>query len=149
MMIEDLRWYSCGILTKYPHIWGDDTDVITQFWKVYKSAFRRVTYDVPVGDGRPIPPGTTIEMFKDWQYVTSHKIDMLIDTEFSYWLCEVKKFAQVGALGQLLAYKDLFQTTYKIYIPIFLKLITIDLHPDLLRTADKYQIEIIKLPPFD
>jgi hypothetical protein len=143
--LNDLRWFNPGRLAKYPHIFGIDSKCVDSFWDIFKDLFKRVAYDIPVGEGYPSPDDISPQLRFNWQYSSSLKIDMLCDTGLSYYLCEVKASGEIGAIGQLISYKTLLLKTYEINCPVFLKLICYSLHPDLETVAKVQGIDIIKV----
>lgn len=86
---------------------------VTKSWLVQNQArFDRLEFEVHVGQGAtPLPewPDATRDQFR---YQTQKRIDVVAWTGEHAVLVEVKRQANVGAIGQLLAYRLLWMAMY-------------------------------------
>lgn len=104
--------YPPEILRKYPHMMPNDIAIWERFLKSPFNTFDSFSYDVHVGTGR----GYTVDDPK-WiitlaKALTCFRIDAVGWRRGSATLIEVKPFAGLSALGQIIAYSHLWQTDF-------------------------------------
>lgn len=92
--------------------------------------FAPFVYDLRVGEGAELPPGSSATDYKVAQALTTKRIDVLWTTPTATVICEVKRRAGAGAIGQLLLYRQLYMTTFPTSQPVKMFLVTDELQPD-------------------
>ena len=145
--LDELRWYTVGKLNRYPHIFGYDAKLLDLFIETFFNKLIKITYDVPVGEGITSIFPELETLSNNWRYSSSHKIDVLAETNDEFWLIEIKANGIISAIGQLISYKCLLKETYFITKPIKLILLCSYTHPDLKTVAKQNGIEIIQFSP--
>ena len=107
-----------NIMPHYPHMLVEDREIWTKFLEIREFEIDRVWYDVHVGHGLPVAsPAGSLE-HKIAQGVTRKRIDVICTVKNELWIIEIKPHANMGALGQIITYnqlfRDEFETPYKI-----------------------------------
>lgn len=93
---------------KYPHMFPQDVRLWERFLAIYGSEFERFEYDIKVGRGVEPPPDLD-EPYRSAAIILSKKrIDAVGYKDNEIWIFEVKPDIGLAALGQLLAYKELW-----------------------------------------
>ena len=100
------------IMPTYPHFLAADTDVWTRYLADPVAPITEVWYDVHVG--LPVSVGDDAgDMEKRIAFgITRKRIDVVAKIRQGYWVIEVKPIAGMTALGQILAYTNLFINEY-------------------------------------
>lgn len=78
----------------------------------------------------------------DWKILGQKKIDVVGDAGDHFDVIEVKPRASLGALGQCLAYKWLYESEEIPDLPCTPTIITDILTPDMKRVADAHGVQI-------
>lgn len=141
--LGDLRWFPPQNLFKYPHMFGLEARIIDSWLILNNAVISRITYDVPVGEGRSVGEQSTIKLDLGARYSTSFKMDALADLGDCFYIIEVKGSATLEAFGQLLSYIHLFKNAYEVTKPCYLKLICADAHPDLISLSKIHKIDVV------
>jgi len=86
----------------------DDIPVWEKFLEEYANAYESFDYDVRVGEGEaPLP--TLEPKYKEMaRALTQKRIDAIGYREKEIWIFEVKPRAAISALGQIIAYAELY-----------------------------------------
>lgn len=100
-------------------------------------------YDLRVGDGLKMPPGSSQIAINSAQALTTKRIDVIWMKDQRTIICEVKKRAGSTALGQLILYRNLFVQTFPEQPQPKMVLVTDELQPDVLDTLIANDIEVI------
>lgn len=103
---------------KYPHMLPNETDLWDRFLKVTDIKFQGFDYDVHVGDLVEAPAATPEYLTPMLEAVYRKRIDAVGYCEDCIWLFEVKNRAGLSAMGQVLAYKALFERDFKPSLPV-------------------------------
>lgn len=146
MSLLPIRWYQPVILTKYPHIYGPDSDLMTTWIKNEGSKFKRIAYDIAVGGYREPPGKIDKALLSDWKYLASFKIDALAENDEVNFILEIKFKANFSALGQLLTYKRLWKKESDTKKVVKLGLVTSEINPTLKSIFEHYNIIIFIYP---
>lgn len=110
-MAQTLARFAFHKLSKYPHMKPGDVAVWERFVDTNRDAFERVDYDFHVGDGAEfLPTGEDTPDGRE-NRLYQRKIDVVGYRGGEVTLIEVKPFADVAALGQILTYRDLYAKT--------------------------------------
>lgn len=102
----------------------------------------RIAFDVVVGLPRPHKGEEHKTSLEAWNYMTSHRIDCLVDFGTYYEIWEIKPEPYIEAVGQCIMYYELFTSTYKDFKPVYVRLVTIDAHPEIKRLCDIYGVRL-------
>ena len=95
-------------MLEYRHMMPLERPIWSRFLEATDLEILAVEYDVHVGRGAEIDPAWS-EATKRQVLATSRKrIDAVLHTPEAIIICEVKPRAGMGALGQLLAYRQLY-----------------------------------------
>jgi hypothetical protein len=130
------------IRTRYPHMRSSEAELWTLFLQTTELQFESIEYDTHLGVGIPPVPGEAESTTKLKAAVTRKRVDAIGHTAENIWIFELKHRLGLGALGQLLAYYDLYTQEYPATKPISLAAIAHDMQPDLLPTYSLYAVEI-------
>ena len=116
-------------------IWG-------RFLSKYGSNFSRFDYDLRVGQGI-IPAASVPEIYRDdYIKLTQKRIDAVGYSGKVATIFEIKVRANLGAIGQLIGYRDLFLNTFPLYSVDSLHLVCSTIDPDELSVFSKTSILI-------
>jgi len=92
--------------------------------------YDRFEYDVHVGEGAALPGVTEPEFLAAGKLLTQKRIDAVGSRPGEIWLYEVKPDAGLSALGQLMAYRDLYIRQFHPIESLHLAIVTDHLNPD-------------------
>ena len=106
------------VMPQYPHMMWQDRDVWTRFLEGERPEIRRVWYDVHVGQSVDVGPDGDELLRRISRGLTRKRIDVVARVGGGYWVIEVKPFAGMVALGQVLTYSRLFAAEYPVPGPI-------------------------------
>lgn len=96
----------------YPHFLHEDTHVWTKFLETESDRIKEVWYDVRVGAPVLLPPEATPMERKIADGVTRKRIDVVCLVGSEFWVVEVKPYAGMLAVGQVISYSRLFALEY-------------------------------------
>lgn len=144
--MSNIRWFKPGRLPRYPHQGAFSAQLFNRFWDNCPWHVVSVAYDVPVGNGRDTLPGTSPELQKDWTYLSSLKIDMLLELSTSYIICEIKDLLNPELVGQLQIYSHLLDPSFRNAKPIELCAIASAAHPDVMQYCQSHNITVLIYP---
>lgn len=99
-------------------------------------------FDVRVGSGIEMPASATPTELIIATALTTKRIDVLHESESETVIYEVKHYAGLSAVGQLLGYKILYAQDNPNTPPIRLVLITDKIQPDMLNFLADHNIEL-------
>lgn len=135
-----MQRFSNEILSRYPHMSAEESIIWGSFLSKFGSFFKRFDYDLRVGEG--IQPDQEIpENFRqDYIGLTQKRIDAVGYNDKVATLFEVKVRANLGAIGQLLGYKELFLSSFPSYSVSSLHLVCSSINPDELKVISKTSI---------
>jgi len=90
----------------------------TEVWSKYLSApivpIKAVWYDVRVGKPVQLPGGASQMELQIAAGLTRKRIDVIAAVGSGFWVIEVKPFASMLALGQIISYRHLFVQEYTV-----------------------------------
>lgn len=102
------------VMPHYPHMMWQDRGVWTKFLESEGHRIQRVWYDVHVGLPVDVGDGSPGWLRRVAGGVTRKRIDVVAKVGGGYWVIEVKPFAGMVALGQVLTYTRLFLAEYSV-----------------------------------
>lgn len=115
----------------FPHLLDPDIDVWEEFLAKYKPEYDAFDYDVRVGTGRD--PGTIVEdkYRRLGIELSKRRIDAVGHRSGGIDIIEITVYADLKALGQLMAYPELYQQTFATTLPLRPVLVCREIAPDL------------------
>lgn len=136
-----------GLLRQYERAYGPFTHMSQQEKAVWLRWLMRggtqyapFTYDIRVGDGLPMPPGSTGYDIRSAYALTTKRIDALYKIGNATVIVEVKQRAGASAVGQLLTYRDLYRQTPGHSGDVLMLLVCESLQPDMTAVLDQQGI---------
>ena len=97
---------------KYKHMSPYECYLFDYFKGVHGNEYDRFVYDLHVGEGM-VPPAHLSQPYRDLSVsLTQKRIDAVGFRGAQPFIFEVKPHAALSALGQLIAYKDLFERQF-------------------------------------
>jgi hypothetical protein len=116
----------------------------TKIWERFLAQnlynFISIKYDVHLGKGITPRSEETPEYKRMIQALSQKRVDVIAEDETYVYIIEVKKSAGLSALGQLLAYKHLYEQAYTTWKPIKLICVTNHILPDDLEALQRHNI---------
>lgn len=130
------------MVLKYPHMLPADIVLWERWLARYKDEYERYEYDVHVGKVKPIYPTSPVDLMKLAEAVSRKRIDVVAWKEKVPVIIEVKPYAGLSALGQLLGYRILYAKEHPEEGVISLGCITDRLDEDMEYLFNHYGITI-------
>ncbi len=104
--------------------------------------FLSLVYDLHLGEGAPVDPALSLGTQAIVAAVSRKRLDVVGETLDSIIIFEVKPRAGMGALGQLLSYRELLLREHRPSKPVRLVVVCERVEPDMPRVYAQYGIEI-------
>src|SRR3990167_1632940 len=101
-----------GKLYWYPNMREKETLIWERFLDKFPDAYDAVIYNLKIGAGAEIPEDTEENLARDFRELTQHKIDVVGFKGNSVDIIELKPYAGVGAVGQVIGYRDLYSVSF-------------------------------------
>jgi hypothetical protein len=98
----------------YPHFLTEDTSVWTKFLKTDAHRIKEVWYDIRVGMPVFVGVGADDVDRRIAAGLTRKRIDVVCQVGEGFWVVEVKPYASMLALGQVLTYVRLLREEYSV-----------------------------------
>lgn len=105
-------------LSKYPHMFPLDIAIWERFIVEHGSEFEGFDYDIKVGTGSEVPPGSPESFARMVQILSKYRIDVVGYTGSEIVIIEVKPEASTVALGQIDAYVTLYKRDFQPQLPV-------------------------------
>lgn len=101
-----------NIRSHYPHFLAEDTSVWTKFLRTDAHRIKEVWYDVRVGTS--VLSGKVADgmLQRIANGLTRKRIDVVASVAGGLWVVEVKPYANMYAVGQIVSYVRLFRKEY-------------------------------------
>lgn len=99
--------YEYEKLAKYPHMLARDIKIWEAFIDTHPDWYQEVAYDVKVGKGVEVPDEYPGNIKRDALALTRKRIDVVGWTAGGVDVIEVKPYAGLSAVGQVLSYREL------------------------------------------
>jgi len=146
-MLKTLRNLGAGqkaiIMPNYPHMLAEDRDIWSKFLQTNEYQIDRVWYDVHCGLGLPVPQGATAMEYKIAQGVTRKRIDVVCSVKNEIWVVEIKPYANMKALGQIVTYKKLFIEEYIVMGKIVPVILCWTIDPDIVPIIKGFGVRVL------
>ena len=132
------------VMPHYPHFLAEDTEVWTKFLKSNQIEIGAVWYDVRVGMSVLRNEGGDSMLSKIADGLTRKRIDVVAQVAGGIWVIEVKPYANMYAVGQVVTYQRLFVKEYAITKTVAAVIVCDDYDEDLLDEFDEFGILVIR-----
>ena len=130
----------------YPHLLDPDIDVWEQFLPAYGMLYTSFDYDIRVGKGRDPGPYVQDKYRKVGIELSQKRIDAVGHRPGRIDIIEITVHADLKTLGQLIAYPDLYASTFNYRGPIQPVLVAREISSDLTPAILKHQIKTYLFP---
>lgn len=115
----------------FVHMSMQEKAIWLRFLQAGGDRFRPFHYDVRVGDGLQMPPGSSGYDIRAARALTTKRIDVIYFTGAVHVIVEVKVRAGTTAVGELITYRDLYMKTPGFSGEVAMLLVTDKLQPDM------------------
>lgn len=120
------------VMPSYPHMMAMDIEVWSKYLADPVVLIKEVWYDVHVGKAVEVAGGPAELLPRIAAGLTRKRIDVIAAVGGGYWVVEVKPYAGMLALGQVVSYARLFVSEYRPDGETFPVIICENADPDLL-----------------
>ena len=127
---------------KYPHMLPADVILWERWLARYEDEYDKYEYDVHIGKVKPIYPTSPVDIMKLAEAVSRKRIDVVASIGGVRVIIEVKPYAGLSALGQLLGYEILYRREYPGPYTLRLGVVTDRLDEDMEVLFDHYNIHV-------
>ena len=131
------------VMPHYPHMLREDTEVWTRFLESGFIKIKEVWYDVRVGLPVFLGLGADVRDKRIAAGLTRKRIDAVAAVGGGLWIIELKPYANMYAVGQILTYTRLFVKEYVTHGQVVSVIICNDYDKDLLGQFDELGILVI------
>lgn len=131
------------VMPHYPHMLSEDTEVWTRFLESKFIEIKEVWYDVHVGSAVLLDVDDDVLVRRIAAGLTRKRIDVVAAVGGGIWIIEIKPFANMYAVGQILTYTRLFRREYVSQGQVVSVIICDDYDKDLLDEFDELGIIVI------
>ncbi len=132
------------VMPHYPHMMREDTEVWTKFLERGAVRIDRVWYDVRVGSLVFLGPETSEMVMRIAAGLTRKRIDVVAAVGGDTWVIEVKPYANMYAVGQILTYVRLFEQEYEYSAGLQAVIVCGDYDEDLIEEFEEFGILVIR-----
>ena len=133
------------VMSSYPHMLAEDTDVWTEYLKSPIAPIKEVWYDLHVGGIPELDVGVGELEKQVAAGVMRKRIDVVAHVGGGYWVIEIKPVGSMLALGQVLAYARLFDSEYKPEGEVVPVVICNKVDPDLVDDFEAAGVAVIEV----
>ena len=133
------------VMSKYPHMMPLDAEVWGKYLAEAGDTLSEVWYDVHVGQGMLGAGVGSVRMQKVSQGVSRKRIDVVAAVAQGFWVIEVKPWASMQAVGQVLCYTRLFMREYEVAGAVRPVIICDRADEDLLESYDQFGVGVIAM----
>jgi hypothetical protein len=128
----------------YPHMMVEDTIVWTKFLESKFVEIKEVWYDVRVGMPVLVGDGSDDTLNRIAAGLTRKRIDVVASVGGGLWVIEVKPYANMYAVGQVITYVRLFKQEYTSPGRVVPVIICDDYDEDLVDEFDELGVMVLK-----
>jgi len=100
--------YPATFRGKPPHISPEDYLIFDRWWPTWSKGVTATYFDVGLGKGVPIPPGTPPNYAKMRTRLSQARADIVAIKSNQLWIIELRFQANTNAVGRVLGYKTLY-----------------------------------------
>lgn len=105
---------------KYKHLLPREVRIWDAYLAQHGMPEGEVTYDVHLGPGAPVNPDWPTWMGPMVKELSRHRVDVVVERPDEVLLFEIKPYAGMSAVGQLLGYEALWLQERGIVRPVYL-----------------------------
>lgn len=127
---------------EFTHLLPLERPIWARYLAATSEEFLSLTYDLHLGEGAPIDPALSVGTQAIIAAVSRKRVDVVGETADSIIIFEVKPRAGMGAMGQLLTYRELYLREVRPMKPIRMMVVCERVEPDVPRVYAQYGIEI-------
>lgn len=127
----------------YPHMLAEDVRVWTKFLRTDAYRIKEVWYDLRVGQPVMLELGASDMAKRIAAGLTRKRIDVVCRVEGGLWVVEVKPYANMYAMGQILTYVRLFAQEYSISGQLTPVLVCDSYDEDLVDEFDEFGVLVL------
>lgn len=128
---------------RYEQMMAEDMGPWTEFLKSDSMPLQEVWYNVHVGQAVEVPTGSPEYMKAHADAVSRKRIDAVGRTETELWIIEVKPYANMQAIGQVLVYEVLFSREFSMNLPSRKVIVAAKCDVDIIEAAARYGVKIV------
>lgn len=132
------------VMVHYPHMMTEDTMVWTKFLQSRTITIDKVWYDVRVGSPVFLPVGASDRERRIAAGLTRKRIDAVAAVAGGLWVIEVKPYANMYAVGQVITYVRLFRQEYVTPGNVIAVIVCDDFDIDLVDEFDELGVLVLK-----
>lgn len=132
-----------AIMLHYPHLLKEDNAVWDKFLQKNLDRIKKVWYDVRVGQPVLLPVGASDMERRIAAGLTRKRIDVVCFVDDGFWVVEVKPYASMLAMGQVISYHRLFEIEYPAAVPAIPVIVCDTLDADLVDKFDVLDILVL------
>jgi len=130
---------------KYPHMLSEDHAAWTAFIESEWNMLDEVWYDVHVGAPMDLPRDSPNYMKAVVDGVSRKRIDVVGRDRGMLWIIEVKPFANMTAIGQVVTYAKLFNQEFDISPPALPMIVSMTLDRDILEIGEHLGVKMLSM----
>jgi len=127
----------------YPHMLAEDNAVWTKFLQTDAYRLKEVWYDVRVGQPVLLPVGASDLERRIAAGLTRKRIDVVCSVGGGIWVVEVKPYASMLAVGQVISYVRLFALEYTVKGTIIPVIVCSSFDADLVDEFDELGVLVL------
>lgn len=128
---------------KYPHMVPEEIEIWKRFLKLHGNKFDGFKYDIHVGKGTGPIPGYSKKEQEMFIRLTQKRIDVVAHKRGNAYIIEIKSRAGLSAIGQLIAYRRLYQEKYGRFSVAGMAIVAESIDPDVRHVAETARIKVI------
>lgn len=128
-------------LRRYPHMFPLDVVIWERFLEAYGTEYTGFDYDVKVGQGSDIVPGTPEKYARMQDILSKYRIDVVGYKASQISIIEVKPEASTVAIGQIVSYLELYKRDAVPTLPVTGVIISDHEVPDIRYLTNRMGIE--------
>lgn len=132
------------VMPHYPHMLAEDTAVWTKFLKSGVALIDEVWYDLRVGQAVAVRRNGTEMEQRIADGLTRKRIDAVCRVNLNYWVVEIKPYANMVALGQVLTYSRLFKEEYDVLGLVIPVIVCDGVDQDLVDEFDEFGVLVFE-----
>ncbi|KKN05288.1 hypothetical protein LCGC14_1088790 [marine sediment metagenome] len=134
---------------RYEQMMVEDMGPWTEFLRSDSMPLLQVWYNVHVGQAVEVPDGSPEYMKAHAAAVSRKRIDAVGRTANEIWIIEVKPYATMYAIGQVIVYEVLFRREFEMNMPSRKVIVAASSDPDILEAAAKYEVKLVNVGGVD
>jgi len=132
------------VMPSYPHMLAEDTAVWSKYLASPVLPIKEVWYDVHVGRPVLLPVGAPDIDQRIARGITRKRIDAICRVDSALWVVEIKPFASMLALGQVLSYTRMFIEEFRPTEDVASVIVCDDVDVDLLDEFEALDVIVIQ-----